>query len=112
MDLTTLIGSAAALCSTVSFAPQAWKIIRSRSTDGLSPGMYGVTVVGFALWLAYGIRLGEWPLMITNGICLLFSGFILVMIMLPRGKTETVAATLDPTQGPEQDGNAGETPGA
>jgi MtN3 and saliva related transmembrane protein len=112
MDLTTLIGSAAALCSTVSFAPQAWKIIRSRSTEGLSPWMYGVTVVGFALWLAYGIRLGEWPLMITNGICLLFSGFILVMILLPRKRTEAVAATLDPANGPQPDKNAGDVPGA
>jgi MtN3 and saliva related transmembrane protein len=112
MDLTTVLGSAAALCSTVSFAPQAWKIIRSRSTQGLSPWMYGVTVVGFALWLAYGIRLGEWPLMITNGICLLFSGFILLMILLPRQKTEAVAATLDPTDGSEADRNAGDVPGA
>lgn len=96
MDMTTIIGSAAALCSTVSFAPQAWKIIRSRDTEGLSPWMYGVTVVGFSLWLVYGIRLGQWPLMITNGICLMFSAFILAMILLPKPKMEKVAEALDP----------------
>jgi len=97
MDMTTLIGSAAALCSTVSFAPQAWRIIRTRNTEGLSAIMYGVTVVGFALWLLYGIRLGEWPLIVTNGICLIFSAFIFMMILLPQPKLEAVAEAVDPT---------------
>lgn len=101
MDTTTLLGSAAALCSTVSFAPQAWKIIRTRQTEGLSPWMYGVTVAGFALWLAYGWRLGQWPLIVTNGICLLLSGFIFIMLMLPRRQMESVAEAMDPVGEPD-----------
>lgn len=96
MDTTTLIGSAAALCSTVSFAPQAWRIIRTRQTEGLSPWMYGVTVTGFALWLIYGWRLGQWPLIVTNGLCLILSGFIFVMLILPRRQMESVAEAMDP----------------
>jgi MtN3 and saliva related transmembrane protein len=96
MSLVTLIGSLAALCSTVSFVPQAWKIIRTRDTSGLSARMYAVTVTGFSLWLAYGIMLGEWPLIVTNAICLALSAFILAMRILPQRKKEAVADLLDP----------------
>ncbi|HEX6103016.1 MAG TPA: SemiSWEET transporter [Alphaproteobacteria bacterium] len=96
MNAITLIGSAAAICSTTSFVPQAWKIIRTRDTSGLSARMYAVTVTGFSLWLAYGIMLGEWPLIVTNAVCLALSAFILAMRILPQRKKEAVADLLDP----------------
>ena len=96
MEIVTLIGSLAALCSTLSFAPQAWKIIKSRDTSAISMRMYGVTVVGFGLWLAYGMMKGEWPLIVTNSVCLVLSAFILLMKVLPRHKREAVADTFDP----------------
>lgn len=97
MSLVTIIGSLAAICSTVSFVPQAWKIIRTRDTSGLSARMYAVTVTGFSLWLAYGIMLGEWPLIVTNAVCLALSAFILAMRILPQRKKEAVADLLDPS---------------
>jgi MtN3 and saliva related transmembrane protein len=97
MPLVTIIGSLAAICSTASFVPQAWKIIRTRDTGGLSARMYAVTVTGFSLWLAYGIMLGEWPLIVTNAVCLALSAFILVMRILPQRKKEAVADLLDPS---------------
>jgi MtN3 and saliva related transmembrane protein len=97
LDLATLIGAAATICSTTSFIPQAWKIIRERRTQDLSVGMYAVTVLGFALWTAYGVVLVQWPLIVTNASCLLLSGFILVMTLLPRAEKEKVAKTLDPS---------------
>jgi MtN3 and saliva related transmembrane protein len=96
MNWITLIGSAAAICSTASFVPQAWKIIRTRDTSALSARMYAVTVTGFSLWLAYGILLGEWPLIVTNAVCLGMSAFILAMRILPQRKKEAVADLLDP----------------
>ncbi len=96
MNLVTIIGALAALASTVSFAPQAWKIIKSRRTADISVVMYAVTVCGFALWTAYGFLLGEWPIIVTNIICFLLAGFILVMKILPRQKKNKVADVLDP----------------
>ena len=95
------IAAAAALaslssgCATTSFAPQAWRVIRTRDTEAISTGMYVVTVVGFGLWLSYGILRADWTLAIPNAICLLLSAFILVMKLLPRREKEAVAATLD-----------------
>ena len=99
LDTATLVGSAATLCSVTSFVPQAWKVIRTRDTASISKGIYVVTVIGFALWFAYGLLLWQWPLILTNGICLVLSGFILMMKLLPRQKREEVADVLDPTKG-------------
>ena len=44
------IGSLAAVASTISFAPQAWKIIKTAKTDDISTGMYAITGTAFALW--------------------------------------------------------------
>jgi MtN3 and saliva related transmembrane protein len=94
--VVTAIGALATLASTTSFAPQAWKIVKTRDTGAISVRMYAITVTGFALWLAYGTLRGEWPLIVTNGICLPLSAFILLMKLLPRRWREAVAATLDP----------------
>lgn len=96
MDTATLAGALATVCSTTSFVPQAWKIIKTRDTSSLSAPMYAVTVAGFSLWLAYGILLRQWPLIVTNGVCLALSGFILAMKLLPRSKKDAVAHALDP----------------
>ncbi|HZF74877.1 MAG TPA: SemiSWEET transporter [Acetobacteraceae bacterium] len=92
-----IVGYAATVCSVTSFVPQAWRIIRTRDVASISKRMYVITVIGFSLWFVYGLMLGQWPLILTNGICLLLSGFILVMKMLPRRSREAVAVTLDPT---------------
>ena len=96
MDLATLIGALATVASTVSFTPQAWKIIKSRRTDDISARMYIVTVIGFSLWTAYGVVLQQWPLIVTNGLCLILSGFILTMKLLPQRDKNVVADVLDP----------------
>ncbi|MDB5734966.1 MAG: hypothetical protein JWN16_1603 [Alphaproteobacteria bacterium] len=88
------LGYAAAMLSTASFAPQAWKIIRSRKTHDISLGMYVLTVAGFALWLGFGIAKREWPLVASNSICLVLSGFILTMKLLPASRKKKAAAVL------------------
>ena len=76
MNLVSILGTAAAIASTVSFAPQALQIIRTRQTKDISLGMYTITVIGFALWCAYGVLLRQWPLIASNTICLALSGTI------------------------------------
>jgi MtN3 and saliva related transmembrane protein len=97
LEPATVIGACAAVASTVSFVPQAWKIIKSRRTHDISTGMYAVTVVGFALWTAYGVVLRQWPLIVTNATCLILSAFILTMKVLPRRQKEALADAIDPT---------------
>jgi len=84
----TIIGGIAAVLSTVSFMPQVIKIIRSRDTEGISTGMYVVTVIGFAMWIAYGALQSAWPLIASNSVCLILSTFILTMKLLSPEKKE------------------------
>jgi MtN3 and saliva related transmembrane protein len=91
ISITGVLGTLAALASTASFTPQAWRIIRTADTQAISTGMYVITVAGFALWTAYGVRLGQWPLVASNTICLGLSAFILMMKLLPRAQKKAVS---------------------
>lgn len=95
MLLITIIGTAAALASTISFTPQAVKIIKTAETKDISTGMYLITVSAFALWTAYGLVLRQWPLVASNVICFFLSGFILVMKLLPRAQKREVSEALE-----------------
>ncbi|WAC22825.1 SemiSWEET family sugar transporter [Blastomonas sp. SL216] len=97
IDWIAIAGTIGACASVASFTPQAWKIIHSRSTKGLSLGMFALTTLAFAAWTSFGLLKGEWALIIPNAICLCFALFILWMIALPRHHTEKVAEKLDPT---------------
>jgi len=55
-NMTRLIGTAAAVCTTLSFVPQLVKIRRQGGRD-LSDSMLGLYLLGLALWLAYGVRI-------------------------------------------------------
>ena len=84
MQLSTLlsadaIGYIAATLTTVSFVPQAWHTFSTKDVSGISLGMYSVFTVGIALWLAYGLMLSAWPIVIANVITLVLASLILVM---------------------------------
>ena len=76
---TDLIGYVAAALTTLSFLPQALLTLRTRDVSGISLGMYGAFTLGVALWLAYGVALGQWPIIVANALTLLLASVILVM---------------------------------
>jgi MtN3 and saliva related transmembrane protein len=73
------IGFVAATLTTLSFVPQAVRTIRTRDTRGISLWMYVMFTVGLACWLAYGIVLMSWPMILSNIVTLLLSLTILTM---------------------------------
>ena len=72
-------GYVAATLTTLAFVPQALKTIRSRDTRGLSLGMYLVFTIGVGFWLAYGIALESWPMILSNVVTLGLAAVILAM---------------------------------
>ena len=84
MNLADLIGSLAACLTTVSFVPQAWLTFRTRDVSGVSLMMYSVFTAGVALWLAYGVLLRSWPMVIANAITLVLALMILAMKLVYR----------------------------
>jgi MtN3 and saliva related transmembrane protein len=79
MDVQDLIGYSAATLTTVSFVPQALKTFRTRDVSGISLVMYSLFATGVALWLVYGLMLGEAPIYVANAITLALALAVLVM---------------------------------
>lgn len=102
INMIQVVGTMAAIASVASFSPQAWKIIRTRDVEGLSAGMYALTVTAFALWMTYGLMQGDWALILPNTLCLILSGFILMMIMLPKQARNNVSDTISDVITPEK----------
>jgi MtN3 and saliva related transmembrane protein len=73
------IGYVAAVLTTLSFVPQAARTIRTRDTRGISLWMYAMFTVGIAFWLAYGIVLESWPMILSNVVTFILAATILVL---------------------------------
>jgi MtN3 and saliva related transmembrane protein len=79
MDRLTALGLVAATLTTFSFVPQLLKVVRTRSADDLSYGMFGAFSVGIVLWLIYGILRDDLPVIAANAVTLVLSVAILVL---------------------------------
>jgi len=77
--LTESIGSAAAVCTTVSFLPQLLRVWRRRSADDISLTMFLLFSLGVALWLIYGFRIGSLPVIAANVVTLALALAILAL---------------------------------
>lgn len=75
---TPWLGYTAAAFTTLSFVPQAVLTLRTRDVSGISGTMYSAFTLGIALWLWYGWRLGEWPIIAANAVTLVLAATILV----------------------------------
>jgi Uncharacterized conserved protein len=79
MDSNEMVGFAAAVLTTVSFYPQAFKIIKTKDTQSISLAMYSIINLGIALWLVYGILKGDKPIIYANAFTLVASLTILLL---------------------------------
>jgi MtN3 and saliva related transmembrane protein len=84
------LGYVAAVCTTVSFLPQAFKIMRSKKTNDISLIMYSLLVVGVILWTIYGIYLNDWSLIIANSITSISATIVLVFKIKNVVKGESI----------------------
>jgi len=77
MDIVTVLGLFAAICTTISFLPQVIKTIQSKKTTDLSLGMYLLFTVGVLLWLVYGVLIHDLPVIIANAVTIILAFIIL-----------------------------------
>jgi MtN3 and saliva related transmembrane protein len=74
-----LVGYAAGFLATAAFVPQVAKTFKARSARDISLGMYVLFCAGVALWLAYGLLIASWPVIVSNTVTLVLSGAVLVL---------------------------------
>jgi MtN3 and saliva related transmembrane protein len=84
MDATTIVGLLAGALTTVALVPQVTKIYRSKSAKDISLGMFVVFCVGLALWVGYGILLGELAIIVWNAVSLVLGLAIVTMKIVYR----------------------------
>ena len=77
--MTELIGTIAAILTTVSFLPQAVLIFRTGNTESISLVMYILFVCGVSSWLSYGLLIGSLPIVCSNSMTLIIASSILIM---------------------------------
>ncbi len=67
----------AATLTTLSFAPQAIRVIRTGDTAAISLTMYVLFVAGIACWEIYGILIESKPVIIANAVTIVLASVIL-----------------------------------
>ena len=79
MDYIQIIGLSAAVLTTAANIPQTYKMIKTKSTKDVSVMTYSMLIVGFILWVAYGIIREDYPILIANSISVLICSTILLL---------------------------------
>jgi MtN3 and saliva related transmembrane protein len=87
MDFTTLIGSVAAFCTTISYFPQLKKCWDTGSAGDLSLKMFAALATGVALWVLYGFLKSDVVIVLANGVSLTLLFGILYFKLKERSAT-------------------------
>lgn len=77
--IANAVGTAAALCSITSFAPQMIKIWKEKDASAISLKTYSLTVSCFILWTIYGVVTEAWPVTVANACALVMAAGVLTM---------------------------------
>ena len=75
------IGFLAAILTTSAFLPQAFKIWKTQSADGLSMTMYLVMGTGTLCWLIYGVLIQSPSIIVANSVSISIIIFIITFIV-------------------------------
>ena len=90
MDWTQIIGLAAGVCTATSLIPQVVKTIKEKKAEDVSLVMLLVLGAGIVLWIVYGIKRNDLPIIATNSFSLLVN--ITMVILGIKYKKNTVDA--------------------
>jgi MtN3 and saliva related transmembrane protein len=75
----TALGLAAGLCTSFSFVPQVLKAWREGDTEAISKRMYMASLIAYGLWIVHGLMIASIPVILFNGVNVVFAGLVLAM---------------------------------
>jgi MtN3 and saliva related transmembrane protein len=79
MDWTKIIGLLAGILTASSLIPQITKTLREKKADDVSLVMLFVLQAGLVLWIIYGIKRNDLPIIATNCFSLLVNIFMVIL---------------------------------
>jgi len=71
MNWTQIIGLAAGVCTACSLLPQVFKTLKEKKAEDVSLAMLFVLQAGLILWIVYGFKRSDFPIIATNCFSLL-----------------------------------------
>jgi len=80
------VGSAAAVCTTISFLPQLLRVWRRKSANDISLTMFLFFSFGVFCWLVYGVGIGSGPMIAANTVTLALALAILALKLRYDGR--------------------------
>ncbi|MDN3512067.1 MAG: SemiSWEET transporter [Candidatus Jettenia sp. CY-1] len=86
--LWSIMGTIAAICTTVGFIPQIIRGLKTKSLSDVSPMMMTLLFVGCSLWMVYGIHLKNLIIALANGFTLSFVTTIILLRILFKKVTQ------------------------
>ncbi len=79
MFFVEVVGILAAIGTTSSFIPQAYKVFKTKKTEDLSLGMFLLFCGGTVLWIIYGAMIKSFPVLLANSVTFVLAFYILMM---------------------------------
>jgi len=79
--MVALLGIVAAALTSLSYLPQARKALPRNSTEDISLAMLCVLLCGLCLWIIYGLMIGNWIVVLANGVGAALVALVLVCKM-------------------------------
>ncbi|OOQ61507.1 SemiSWEET family sugar transporter [Mucilaginibacter pedocola] len=70
MEFTEILGLVAGTLTSAASVPQIVKTTKQKKAAGISPFMFIVLLTGNALWVYYGFRRSDIPIIATNVVAL------------------------------------------
>lgn len=90
MNLITVIGVLASICTGVSLLPQLAKLVKEKRPENISLGMVSILMVGLGLWVYYGFLKNDWIIIISNLFSWLVNLTIIILTVKYKNRTPYV----------------------
>ena len=79
MNWTQIIGLAAGVLTASSLIPQVVKTWKEKKAEDVSLLMLVILLTGIVLWIVYGIKREDLPIIATNSVSLLINSIMIVL---------------------------------
>lgn len=79
MNAETLIGILASIFTSIALLPQLIKIVKEKSSEGISYLMLSSLMLGLSLWIYYGVLKTDYIIIISNAFALCINIAVLIL---------------------------------
>jgi len=85
-EILTILATVAGALMALANYPQAIKILKRKSSKDVSLLTFSIILLGTIIWFVYGISIGNLPVIVSYGIGLTGSSFVVVAYFIYRGR--------------------------